>query len=120
MRDSSGFMFNNFGRIVFTTNPLNTILGTDSIGNLFISSYEMINEPNCINVPAGTYCNVLNFRNLLEFDSRIADSIKPYKKVYNHKRYALNTGLIFHSYSYASVAHIKHFEKRLVSFTIVP
>ena len=120
MRDSSGYMIDPSGNIVFAVNPLNTVLRTDSIGNVYVFSFEMKKESGSINLPAGSFTDVLNYRNKVEFDSRVTPPLGMPQTRYYDNQYANKVGLIFTSYAFVSVPDLHRYEKRLVSYNIVP
>ena len=53
MRDSSGYMIDQFGKVMFAVKPLNTIIRTDSFGLLYFS-YETIKESQLSYYQQGT------------------------------------------------------------------
>lgn len=120
MRDSSGFMTNQHGQIVFSVDPLNTVLRTDSIGGVFVFTFQMEKEANGFSVPAGNFDDVLNYKHTVEYDSRITPPPGMPAIRYYHNRYAKDVGLIFSSYAYASAIDLHRYEKRLVRYSITP
>lgn len=120
MRDSAGFMIDPSGKIVFAVSPLNTVLRTDSIANIYVSNFEMNREPSAFQVPAGSFNDVLNFQHSFSFNSTANKPPNMPQTRLFHNRYAKNIGLIFQSYAYANAPDLHRFERRLVNYQIVP
>lgn len=120
MRDSSGYMINPSGKVVFAVNPLNTVLRTDSIGSVYVSTYEMKRETGGVNVPVGTFHDVLNYRNTFAYNSGITPPAGMPAIRHYHNRYARNIGLVSSTYAYATTPDLHYFERRLTSFHIAP
>lgn len=120
MRDSAGFMIDPSGKVVFAINPLNVILRRDSIANIYVSNFEMKKETTAFQVPAGSFTNVLNYQHSFSFNSNANKPPgMPQTRIF-HNRYAKNVGLIFQSFAYANAPDLHRFERRLISYYIVP
>ncbi len=110
-RDSSGYIVNLEGEIIFEYVAFNTIVRTDSFAsNMYVSEYSVSDATENITIPAGTF-DCLNFKG--RFNKTNPDDDEPDRFLNNC--YAKDVGLIFQTIFFAS-NYETHYERRLLDY----
>ena len=127
-RDSAGYLVNNLGKKLFSTNnftdTLRKITYFDNVANLLIytSSNKMEKHDGLISVPAGNF-EVLNSKMTVKIYADYKNdvwnliNINKIPVVYNYAYYAPKVGKILNSYIYLNNYKIRY-ESRLIRFKI--
>lgn len=127
LRDSLGYLIDDKGKILLADKNFKDTLAysenintyTDSTGaiisdTLYTLYYKMYKYSNIINVPAGSFDDILNYRGHLNvFNSPIGKH-----QVFMNNYYSKDIGAITKTYVYLSSAYKEKFEKRLTRYNI--
>ncbi|MBS2099826.1 hypothetical protein [Carboxylicivirga linearis] len=117
-RDSCKYLIDIQGRKLFSENNFNDTLRyhnyVGEVDTIYTSSYKMEAFNDIVDIPAGTFSDVLNFKGTVYCNPRYTEIPNPR---YTHNYYARNVGLIFESYSY--VFSGERLEKKLVRYELV-
>tara|TARA_Y100000768_G_C23963091_1_gene676443 strand:+ start:1250 stop:1882 length:633 start_codon:yes stop_codon:yes gene_type:complete len=111
LRDSSGYIVDNDGRIHFSKNNFTDVLLDSEDDSVYIITYQMEELVDPITVSAGQF-EVLNYRGTYTSDYFPDDESPRYIDNY----YAKGVGKILYSWFYVSQPTI--YEKRLVSYYV--
>lgn len=119
IRDSSGYIVNQHGRIYFSIDNFTDVLFSysEDFGNMgkvaYTSESRMVKHPAMITVPAGTF-DVLNFRETIDISEEYRTAENPrYLDTY----YGKGVGVVLQNYFYLSDAK-NIVEKRLIRYHV--
>lgn len=111
LRDSSGYLVNLEGEVLFSENDFSNIIRIDTVGpGLAYIEYMMHNEDSSVSVPIGTYPVIEMRGKVISLDPQYPHGIN-----YTHYFYSDGIGLIKSSYYFYSAPHLR-MERRLISF----
>ena len=111
LRDSSGYLINHSGKVIFSNHDFSNIIREDTIGpGLAIATYRMTDNDTTITVPIGTYP-------VIDFKGKVTalDPQSPHGTHYVHYFYADGLGMIKSSVYYYSAPSLRT-GKRLTKF----
>lgn len=113
VRDSMGYLINELGQIQFSLNNYSDTLFTEEFSGIFSVFYKMERLPYTVQVPSGTYSNVLNFKGIVfEYNPPVGFA----QTRYLHNYYAPGVGKVLEAFFY--VGSTMREEKRLVRFNL--
>ncbi len=117
LRDSSGYLVNNKGKIKFsednftdTLSIRNTTFGDSTYATI---TYKMEKHNGPFTVPAGTFDDILNYKGSIKFYG----ANNPFYKDKN-TFYSKDIGLILDTYYWISKARFYRYERRLVRYNV--
>ena len=111
LRDSSGYLIDLRGKVLFSTHDFTNIIREDTIGpGLAIATYMMTDNDTAITVPYGTY-SVIDFKGTIS----ALDPQSSHGTQYVHYFYADGLGMIKSSVYYYSAPSLRT-GKRLTNF----
>lgn len=111
LRDSSGYLINLEGEVLFSESDFSNIIRIDTIGpGLAIIEYMMHDEDSSLNVPVGTYPVIEMRGKVISLDPQYPHGIN-----YTHYYYADGMGMIKSSVYFYSAPNLR-MEQRLISF----
>ena len=119
LRDSLGYLVNENGAIIFaqyitskTFNQFEKIYGKDTI---FTKYDKMERYGNSVNVPAGSFDDVLNLKTYITLYKNNDENFK----YFDNHLYAKGVGNILKTVRFLHEAQIKRFEKRLLRYHLI-
>ena len=108
LRDSNGFLVNEKGMVLFSSDNFEDVLYVDTSYQVFEIHYQMDHIDSLINVPFGIF-ETLNYKGTVYPD----DPSYPWGILYIHNFHAKEVGIIKSTYWYYFTA-FNTFERRLV------
>ena len=110
-RDSSGYMINEMGKVIFSNHDFSNVIRTDTIGpGLALAQYRMFDPDTLIQISLGTF-EVLEFRG----EVTAMDPQYPHGTQYTHYYYSDGIGMIKNSNYFFNNPELK-VEQRLIAF----